>query len=124
MDDSLKILESILTYSSKRHGILLSNIANVDTPGYKTIDLQFPELVEEERIKLVVTNERHIGNDVDVTNPKEEVVRIEGENWDDKNNVELDKEVAKMTENAILYQTGLHLLSTRIRMFKTALRRS
>jgi len=37
--------------------------------------------------------------------------------------VELDVEVAKMTENAVFFQTAVTLLSTNIRMFKTALRR-
>lgn len=123
MDDSIKVLESLITYTAKRHGVLLSNIANVDTPEYRAKDLLFPKLVEEESLKLITTNEKHIQND-DPHQLKEEVVEVATENWDDKNNVELDKEVAKMTENSILYQTGLNMLSARIRMFKNALRRS
>lgn len=123
MDDSIKILENLVTYTSKRHGVLLSNIANVDTPNYKAKDLLFPKLVEEERLKLTVTDEKHIGN-IEKSELKEEVVEIPNENWEDKNNIEIDKEVAKMTENSILYQSSLQLLSTRIRMFKNALRRS
>lgn len=123
MDESIKILENIISYTSKRHGVLLSNIANVDTPEYRAKDLFFPKLIEEEGIKLVTTNEKHIKNEP-LKDLKEEVIELPNENWDDKNNVELDKEVAKMTENSILYQTGLQMLSTRIRMFKNALRRS
>lgn len=123
MDDSIKVLENLITYTAKRHGVLLSNIANVDTPEYRAKDLLFPELVEEESLKLLTTNEKHIQNEPS-KGLKEEVVELVPENWDDKNNVELDKEVAKMTENFILYQTGIQMLSSRIRMFKNALRRS
>jgi len=123
MDDSIKLLENIITYSSKRHGVLLSNIANVDTPNYKAKDLIFPKLIEDEKLKLEVTHEKHIKND-DVKEVKEEVVELANENWEDKNNIEIDKEVAKITENYILYQSGLQLLSSRIRMFKNALRRT
>lgn len=123
MDDSIKVLETLITYTAKRHGVLLSNIANVDTPEYRAKDLLFPKLVEEESLKLITTNEKHIQNK-DPHQLKEEVVEVAAENWDDKNNVELDKEMAKMTENSILYQTGLNMLSARIRMFKNALRRS
>jgi len=123
MDDSMKILENLINYTAKRHGLLLSNIANVDTPNYKAKDLIFPKLVEEEKLKLQVTHEKHIKNN-DVKEVKEEVVEFVNENWDDKNNVEIDKEVAKITENSILYQSGLQLLSSRIRMFKNALRRT
>lgn len=123
MDDSIKVLENLITYTAKRHGVLLSNIANVDTPEYRAKDLLFPKLVEEEGLKLLTTNEKHIQNEPS-KGLKEEVVELVSENWDDKNNVELDKEVAKMTENSILYQTGIQMLSSRIRMFKNALRRS
>ncbi len=123
MDKSIKILENLITYTLKRHGVLLSNIANVDTPEYKVKDLIFPKLVEEEGLKLYTTNDKHIQTE-EINKPEEEVIELNIENWDDKNNVELDKEVAKVTENSILYQTGLHMLSTRIRMFKNALRRS
>lgn len=123
MDNSIKILENLITYTSKRHGVLLSNIANVDTPEYRVKDLLFPKLVEEEGLKLYTTNENHIKNE-SVKELKEEAVELNMENWDDKNNVELDREVAKMTENSILYQTSLSMLSARIRMFKNALRRS
>jgi flagellar basal-body rod protein FlgB len=46
---------------------------------------------------------------------------VDTQPWIDQNNVELDQEVAKMTENAMLYQAGVTLLSTKIRMFKSAL---
>ncbi len=123
MDDSMKILENLIAYTAKRHGVLLSNIANVDTPNYKAKDLIFPKLMEEEKLKLEVTHENHIKNN-DVKGVKEEVVELANENWEDKNNVEIDKEMAKIMENSILYQSGLQLLSSRIRMFKNALRRT
>ncbi len=51
-----------------------------------------------------------------------EIPSGDGTLWGDRNNVELDAEIAKMTENALLYETGVKLLSTKIRMFKNALR--
>jgi flagellar basal-body rod protein FlgB len=44
--------------------------------------------------------------------------------WGDRNNVELDVEVAKMTENSIFFQAASTILSKNISMYKTALRRS
>jgi flagellar basal-body rod protein FlgB len=51
------------------------------------------------------------------------MVSEETQPWADGNNVELDLEVAKMTENALVHQAGLTMLTTKIRMFKNALRR-
>lgn len=123
MDESIKLLENLIIYGAKRHGVLLSNIANVDTPNYKVKDLVFPKLIEEEKLRLEVTHEQHIQIEPQ-KELKEEVVELPNESWEDKNNVEIDKEVAKITENSILYQSGLQLLSSRIKMFKNALRRT
>jgi flagellar basal-body rod protein FlgB len=48
----------------------------------------------------------------------------ESQSWADKNNVELDQEVAKMTENAMLFEAGVTLLKKKIQMFKNALKTS
>jgi flagellar basal-body rod protein FlgB len=44
--------------------------------------------------------------------------------WGDKNNVELDMEVAKMTENGLLYQGATKLIATKYRMYKAAAKRT
>ncbi|MCX8031417.1 MAG: flagellar basal body rod protein FlgB [Thermodesulfovibrionales bacterium] len=122
MADGFKILEGLLYATKARHSVIASNIANVDTPYYKAKDLTFEMNLKDEVIALKVTNESHITNikPVITTELNEETTQ----QWLDQNNVELDMEVAKMTENAILYQAGINMLSTKIKMFKGALRRS
>lgn len=121
MSDGFKVLEGLLYITKARHSLIASNIANVDTPLYKAKDIKFDMNLRDEVIALKVTSESHIGN----TNPVVST-ELKGEStqpWLDENNVELDMEVAKMTENAVLYQTGINMLSSKIRMFKSALRR-
>lgn len=36
---ALPVLEQVIGFTQARHGVLAGNIANVDTPGYKTRDL-------------------------------------------------------------------------------------
>lgn len=121
MGDGFKILENLLRATSLRHGVIASNIANVDTPDYKAKDLTFDQMFNDELIELKTTSPQHIKNmDLGLS---EEVRTESGQQWVDKNNVELDMEVAKMTENALLFQATLHMFSTKIRMFKNALRR-
>lgn len=121
MGDGFKILENLLHLASLRHGVIASNIANVDTPDYKVKDLKFEQFLNDELIELKTTSPQHITN---MNLGLSEEVRIElGQQWVDKNNVELDMEVAKMTENALLFQAALHMFSTKISMFKNALRR-
>ena len=44
---SIPVLEQVLNFTESRHGVLAGNIANIDTPGYKTRDLS-PELFQEQ----------------------------------------------------------------------------
>lgn len=120
MDNGFKILEKLLHIANIRHGIIASNIANVDTPNYKAKDVKFGNVLKDETLPLVVTNPKHIGfTDLMISGE----IKVEPLNpWLDGNTVELDIEVAKMIENALQYQAGITLLSKKIKMFKDALR--
>lgn len=122
MSDIFKTLEGHLRASTMRHGVIASNIANVDTPGYKARDVKFNESLSEATIALRNTNPGHMapagvtaGGSVDSD---------QRASWGDQNNVELDVEVAKMTENAIFFQAATTILSKNIQMYKQALKRS
>lgn len=43
---TLPVLEQAVSFAQARHGVLAGNIANIDTPGYKTRDLS-PDLFQE-----------------------------------------------------------------------------
>lgn len=118
--DSFKSLEQLIKYANIRHGVLASNIANADTPNYKAKDISFRKELENE-LEMMTTSEKHINSKNN--NTTTEISMKESETWEDKNNVEIDMEVAKITENAMLYQAGITLLQSRIRMYKNALRR-
>ncbi len=118
--DSFRSLEQLIRYTNIRHGVLASNIANADTPQYKAKDIKFRQELENELL-LTTTSAKHINTSGN--NFKAELVTKEAETWEDKNNVEIDMEVAKITENAMLFQAGISLLQSRIRMYKNALRR-
>lgn len=121
MGDGFNILERLIHFVNLRHGVITSNIANVDTPDYRAKDLKFDQLLNNELIELKTTCIQHIKNtDLSLSY---DVKTEPSEQWADRNNVTLDMEVAKMTENSLLFQAALHMLSTKFRMFKNALRR-
>ena len=45
-NSSVPLLEQVVNFTEARHGVLAGNIANLDTPGYKTRDLS-PELFQQ-----------------------------------------------------------------------------
>lgn len=49
---TIPVLEQVVNFTEARHGVLAGNVANLDTPGYKTRDLS-PQLFQE-KLKLAV----------------------------------------------------------------------
>ncbi|HET6514216.1 MAG TPA: flagellar basal body rod protein FlgB [Thermodesulfovibrionales bacterium] len=121
MGDEFKILTDLIRYTTVRHGVIVSNIANVDTPNYKALDVKFNQALDDATLELKTTSLGHQRTAGSGSSPEMETEA--GESWGDKNNVELDMEVAKMTENAMLFQAGVTMLTKSIGMFKNALRR-
>ena len=70
---------------------------------------------------MAQTSPKHISK---TKSPKEPggMVPVERSSWEDGNNVTLDIELANMTENALLYEAGIKLLSKKLQMYKNAVR--
>jgi flagellar basal-body rod protein FlgB len=121
MDKGFGILEKLLTATNQRHKVLSSNIANSDTPGYKARDVDFLKFMDDTMMEMKKTNSRHMkGLDVEAPQPAGE--DDEDLLWGDSNDVEVDMQVAKMTENALLNNTASRLMSIKISMFRNAVR--
>jgi flagellar basal-body rod protein FlgB len=94
-----------LNFVWKRHKVILSNIANADTPNYRAKDV----VMEEESVgKLKITRERHI-------NPKGgegfRVIEIQRRLvGNDFNNVSLEEEMAKLTQNRVAYEAYMRMV--------------
>jgi flagellar basal-body rod protein FlgB len=54
---SLPVLEQVVNFTEARHGVLAGNVANLDTPGYRTRDLS-PDLFQE-RLKDAIETKNH-----------------------------------------------------------------
>ena len=56
---SLPVLEQVVNFTEARHGVLAGNIANIDTPGYKTRDLS-PELFQQRLQEAIATKNQPV----------------------------------------------------------------
>jgi flagellar basal-body rod protein FlgB len=114
-----------------RSKLIASNIANVDTPGYKAKDLKFHSLLAENvgegDLKLKQTHFKHITSTGMTETPgsiSDEVVESPVPGRPDGNNVNIDEEMLKLTENNIQYNVSVQLLSKRLRQISDAIERS
>lgn len=101
------LLEQSMTAASLRHRVIANNLANVNTPGYRTLEVQF----EDELAK-------HLHNPQAATPTIVESVLPERA---DGNTVDLDRELGVLNKNSLLYQAVSQVLATRIAALRSAI---
>jgi flagellar basal-body rod protein FlgB len=101
-------LEQYMDLLSARQKLVASNIANVDTPGYKTRDIDF-------QFEFLSALKGAAPNVVDVPGL---VVKNDG------NNVSLDREARLLSENALRFNVASALLHGNLQAIRTAITES
>jgi flagellar basal-body rod protein FlgB len=97
-------LERYMDLLSVRQKLVASNIANADTPGFHTRDIDF-----QSEFQSAVGGEPH------VTDVPGLPVRNDG------NDVSLDRESRLLAENALRFQVASSLLRTQLRAVRSAI---
>ena len=123
------LLQKTLDFRTKRQDLLASNIANKDTPGFKAEDMVFEKSLEkalhaELPGPLKTTNLKHFDgrNTPPLDLVKAQRIYSASAFPDfDGNTVDLDREMAKMAENQLMYNASIRMLSHQYKMLKTAI---
>jgi flagellar basal-body rod protein FlgB len=105
LDPVSSSLERYLDLLNARQKLVASNIANIDTPGYRTRDIDF----QFEFMSLAE------GASPNVVEPSGLAVKSDG------NNVSLDRESRLLAENALRFNLASSLLRGEIRTLRRAL---
>lgn len=106
----LQLLERYLSLTSDRHQLIVDNMANVDTPGYHTRDINF-----QSEMARVLNGE----GDADLTPAVQTVAGLAER--PDGNNVNLDREGMMLAETQIQYQLGVQLVKYEFHRLTTAI---
>jgi flagellar basal-body rod protein FlgB len=124
---NIDIFKKVLDLRAERHNVISSNIANIDTPNYKSIDISFEEQLKAAADSksgngLKKTHSSHLpggGSDIENINPE---IKIDNTSAGlDGNNVDIDKEVTKMAENTIMYNAVAQLVLKKFEGLKYAI---
>lgn len=129
--DGEKVFDSTLVtlskekmkYTSARHGVIASNIANANTPMAKSKDLMpFSDyFLRNIMVHTSKTSPAHITSHGAINNYKVTYSTDGTEEKLNQNNINLDTESTKLAINALEYRTALSLYSKTTRMFSSIL---
>ncbi|MBM2833617.1 MAG: flgB [Candidatus Brocadiaceae bacterium] len=116
IDKSATLLEKMLDVSSVKHKVIANNIANVNTPGYKKMDVSFADQLEKALNKDSM-------NKFDTLQPKIVISKEDSSETvrNDGNNVDMDKEVSSLIKNTLTYSIYTQLLAKKYEGIKSAI---
>jgi flagellar basal-body rod protein FlgB len=132
LDNELRFQQDAMSLRAERQQVLANNIANADTPNFRARDFDFSaELssalhsgrLNEHGMTLATTSDRHLhaGSDGFSASTRELQYRVPDQPSLDGNTVDMDRERAQFTDNAVKYQASLTLLSSKLQSLKTAM---
>ena len=123
------MLEKSLNLRARRHEMIVSNIANADTPNYKSFDIVIDEELKKTgkdsaSLPLENTHSSHLrgaaGNGFDqvtIHARESDGLSLRG----DGNTVDMDREMVNLSENSIVYRASSQIISRMFRSIKTAI---
>jgi flagellar basal-body rod protein FlgB len=126
-DPTLEAMGQYMTRLSKRQQLVASNIANIDTPGFKAKDMSFyatmEELLASQSVPMKATRPEHNPlNRLQFAPLEPEVFEVSGlTERVDGNNVDLDKEMLKLGETSFGYSMMTQLLRTKFRTLASSI---
>lgn len=126
-DPMVEAMGNFMTRLSRRQEVVASNLANIDTPGYKTRDVSFHLTMQE-----ILTGDTLPLN---TRKPEGELLRgwapiaLEPEVIEtsglpmraDRNNVDIDREMLKLSETSFTYAVATQLLRSKFRSIASAI---
>ncbi len=119
-DPIISMLEKAVYGSSIRHNAIVNNISNVNTPGYKRVDVDFKtslkaavkNLQEGKKDEAMKTIKQSLP---EILNDSGSSVRIDG------NGVDIDSEMTSLAENTLEYSVYIKLLTKKFDSLRTVI---
>jgi flagellar basal-body rod protein FlgB len=105
----LQLLESYINVTNSRHSLVVNNMANIDTPGYHTQDIDF-----RQELTSALNGTNSFGTPA-VRTVQGLLERPDG------NNVSLDREGIALSETQLQFRIGVQLIRTEFHRIMTAI---
>jgi flagellar basal-body rod protein FlgB len=125
-EGTINLAEKALNLRARRHELILSNIANADTPNYKAFDLLVEEALSKQaqpegQFQLQQTNSAHIPKGGPTDRPVypqrldlSTQVTLRG----DGNTVDMDREMSNLAANQLQYKLSAQIVAKKFQSLK------
>jgi len=117
------LLQKAMSIREERHRVIAGNVANLNTPGYRPVDINFRETLDRALSGRAVfygtvTHSRHIP----IVHKRSAVMESNAQLRSGRSGVDIDYEMGELTKNTALYSTYGTLLRRRFQLLSNMLR--
>ncbi|QDU26976.1 Flagellar basal body rod protein FlgB [Anatilimnocola aggregata] len=125
---NIPVLQQVLNFAQARHGVLAGNIANINTPGYKTRDLSVE--VFEKRLKDAIEQSKFgssqpLSAGMSMTDPEDPIRKVSESMtnllYHDETNIDLEQQVTEINKNQILHSLALQVMTNQMQLLQSAI---
>ena len=127
--ETITNLAKSLNLRSIQHRALASNIANMDTPNYKAVELDVAEKMQKNKgsvpgLQLARTHGGHIQlrsyrtDRIELKKMASPAYSLRG----DGNTVDIDRTMGKLAENTLMYRATAQLISKKFKGLKNVIK--
>lgn len=111
-----------MTRAVQRQAVAVGNLANLDTPGYRTKEVTFSDALDDSlgTVGLAATNTMHIGTPV-AGDPSAVDDAAGLQQRRDGNNVQLDRELLGMTKATSDFNAAQTVLAAKFKLVRYAI---
>jgi flagellar basal-body rod protein FlgB len=118
-DRTLDAMGAYMSRLTHRQEVVFSNVANIETPGYKTKDISFYAAMQDllaDSLELQSASQDNRNGWTPIAS-QSQVFEVQGlTSRNDQNNVDLDREMMKLSETAFGYSMISQLVRSKFRM--------
>ncbi|HEX2924167.1 MAG TPA: flagellar basal body rod protein FlgB [Chloroflexota bacterium] len=124
-DGQTRLLQQTLGGLARRQELIANNVSNVDTPGYRSMDIRFEQVLDKQlrregQLAMARTSDSHMSGpdvvDQAMSSQDNLIFRTDG------NGVDVDAEMAKLSETGISFNVVTQLLNARLGLMRLAVK--
>jgi flagellar basal-body rod protein FlgB len=128
---AMDVMGKSLGLRMARHSLVTTNMANMDTPGYRVRDLKFEKTMaeavgrQEGVLPVAQTHRQHlpVQNIQDAYQAAQKNVKfgVYGQDENGKDVVDIDQEMTKLAKNHLMYNATVQMLAKEFEILKYAI---
>ena len=124
---TIQVMSKALDLRSQKHAVIAGNVANMDTPGYKPRELTFEKELQQAigtaGLQPRRTHGRHLPVGPDQVAELEPRLRMRRDYamGNGSYQLDLDKEMAKLAQNNLIYEATVQLIAKKMASLRFAI---